>query len=255
MIPAQIEQDLHTGKAVYKTFQTGIGGQSVLKVPENSSIVIFGYEYSPAGGGIQFYSAYADPSDGLFPPSCQPFETQQISFYTGATYHHYLHHFDIEQTGRAINRYLTVNNTPITRSVFIPSKNDVTLTVGLCQDVQDRSLGRIGVTKQTPPNITYGGDGNQHQIFTAVSGSGPSRFYQPSNEGVGVDYYQNGMPATAQESEQLFFTPDLSAWSTGIGLMDPSEYLENVFGPDFTKKIGVHYLLNVHYALYNELPK
>jgi hypothetical protein len=51
-IPTLIEKDIRTGKARYSTFQTGIGGQSVLKVPSNSYIIIFGYDYSPAGGGF-----------------------------------------------------------------------------------------------------------------------------------------------------------------------------------------------------------
>jgi len=51
-IPTEIEKDIKSGKARYQTFQTGIGGQSVLKVPANSYIIIYGYEFSPAGGGI-----------------------------------------------------------------------------------------------------------------------------------------------------------------------------------------------------------
>jgi hypothetical protein len=50
-IPTQIEQDIIAGKATYRTFQTGNGGQSILPVPPNSYAVIFGYDFSPAGGG------------------------------------------------------------------------------------------------------------------------------------------------------------------------------------------------------------
>jgi hypothetical protein len=32
-IPTQIEQDIIAGKATYRTFQTGNGGQSILPVP------------------------------------------------------------------------------------------------------------------------------------------------------------------------------------------------------------------------------
>jgi hypothetical protein len=52
-IPTQIEQDIIAGKAQYRTFQTGNGGQSVLPVPPNSYAVIFGYDFSPAGGGLK----------------------------------------------------------------------------------------------------------------------------------------------------------------------------------------------------------
>ena len=51
-IPTQIEQDIIAGKAKYQTFQTGNGGQSMLPVPPNSYVVIFGYDFSPAGGGF-----------------------------------------------------------------------------------------------------------------------------------------------------------------------------------------------------------
>ena len=43
-IPTQVEQDIIAGKAKYQTFQTGNGGQSILQVPPNSYVVIFGYD-------------------------------------------------------------------------------------------------------------------------------------------------------------------------------------------------------------------
>jgi hypothetical protein len=52
-IPTLIEQDIKSGKAQYRTFQTGNGGQSILPVPSNSYVVIFGYDFSPAGGGFK----------------------------------------------------------------------------------------------------------------------------------------------------------------------------------------------------------
>jgi hypothetical protein len=51
-IPTQVEQDIIAGKATYRTFQTGNGGQSILPVPANAYVVIFGYDFSPAGGGL-----------------------------------------------------------------------------------------------------------------------------------------------------------------------------------------------------------
>jgi hypothetical protein len=52
-IPQQIEQDIIAGKAQYRTFQTGVGGQSILPVPNNAYAVVFGYDFSPAGGGLK----------------------------------------------------------------------------------------------------------------------------------------------------------------------------------------------------------
>jgi hypothetical protein len=56
-IPAQVEKDIIAGKATYRTFQTGMGGQSILPIPANSYAVIFGYDFSPAGGGINKFQS------------------------------------------------------------------------------------------------------------------------------------------------------------------------------------------------------
>ena len=57
-IPQQIEQDIIAGKAQYRTFQTGVGGQSILPVPNNAYAVVFGYDFSPAGGGLSIGENY-----------------------------------------------------------------------------------------------------------------------------------------------------------------------------------------------------
>ena len=44
-IPTLIEKDIRCGKARYETYQTGMGGQSVLVVPDQSYIIIFGYDF------------------------------------------------------------------------------------------------------------------------------------------------------------------------------------------------------------------
>mgnify|MGYP007090487913 CR=1 FL=1 len=85
-IPTQIEQDIIAGKAQYRTFQTGVGGQSILPVPNNAYAVIFGYDFSPAGGGIYETTGANLNSVELTPPSVRFFQTQQISFYTGTDF-------------------------------------------------------------------------------------------------------------------------------------------------------------------------
>jgi hypothetical protein len=52
-IPTQIEQDIIAGKATYRTFQTGNGGQSILPVPANSYAVIFGYDFRQLVVGLR----------------------------------------------------------------------------------------------------------------------------------------------------------------------------------------------------------
>jgi len=79
-IPTQIEQDIISGKAQYRTFQTGVGGQSILPVPSNAYAVIFGYDFSPAGGGLRKFSLQgASLGQFLSDDIIRYFETQQIS--------------------------------------------------------------------------------------------------------------------------------------------------------------------------------
>ena len=53
-IPTKIEADIQAGLADYRTFQTGMGGQTVMQIPDNAYIVIFGMDYQPSGGGITY---------------------------------------------------------------------------------------------------------------------------------------------------------------------------------------------------------
>ena len=97
-IPTQIEQDIIAGKAKYQTFQTGNGGQSILPVPPNSYAVIFGYDFSPAGGGI-FDVRNLTANIQLSNDALRFFETQQISFYTGTDFYPFIHHVNIASNG------------------------------------------------------------------------------------------------------------------------------------------------------------
>ena len=98
-IPALIEADIKSGKAQYRTFQTGNGGQSILPVPSNSYAVIFGYDFSPAGGGANQYEQFPiDTIARLYPVYIRFFETQQISFYTGTDFFPFIHHINVNQS-------------------------------------------------------------------------------------------------------------------------------------------------------------
>jgi hypothetical protein len=103
-IPTRIEEDFISGKAQYSTFQTGVGGQSILPVPTNAYAVVFGYDFSPAGGGFKHitniyfiryclvFQYFLNASNIRF------FETQQISFYTGTDFYPFIHHVDCKDT-------------------------------------------------------------------------------------------------------------------------------------------------------------
>ena len=265
-IPTLIEQDIKSGKARYQTFQTGMGGQSVLPVSPNSYIIIFGYDYSPAGGGIEIQDgAGATNSQLLSPANLRAFETQQISFYTGQSFHPFIHHFNMNQS-RVIkqwnasvpdavvvtssSRIVDMDTTPQHRSTYIISNNDVAITVGLIQRVELNAASTIPVTNKTPPNLTYGGSAATPNVESNFSSTDPNPldFVQPSLKDF-LDYGLGGVPGNAQN--QAYAKPNQID-----GLIEPTEWLQTQFGLTFREAAACNYFLNVHYALYtNQTPE
>jgi hypothetical protein len=262
-IPTRIEEDFISGKAQYRTFQTGVGGQSILPVPSNAYAVVFGYDFSPAGGGLTFNDQIASAENiGLNTQldniTSRPFQTQQISFYTGTDFYPFIHHVDLlvsicpsriaepalPGTGRVlfIDRSNSINNTPISRQVYITSDKDITISVGLIKDSPVASANAIPQTNRTPALLTYGGS---PQAVATQTDFGPAatpiQFMQPSPK----DYQDFGfglLPNGA--SGQSFATPDATR-----GLLDPSVYLTSL-GATFRDAAAANYFLNLHYALY-----
>ena len=260
-IPTLIEKDIKCGKARYQTFQTGMGGQSVLAVPANSYIIIYGYDFSPAGGGVvvsdstgsgnAFYSA---------PARIAPFETQQVSFYTGQAFHPFIHHVDIHNNeviqqwtnpdvGSSVSTqfyktYFRIDNTPIQRNTYIISGGDVAITVGLIDRVELNQASAIPVTNKTPNSLTYGGSAataNVESIFSS-NAANPLNFVQPSLKDF-LDYGLGGVPGNAQD--QCFAVPDQVD-----GLIEPTSWLQANFNLTIREQAASNYFLNVHYALY-----
>jgi hypothetical protein len=266
-IPTQIEQDIIAGKAQYRTFQTGNGGQSVLPVPPNSYVVIFGYDFSPAGGGLKMLSQIDSANFGSIPilnnSIIRFFETQQISFYTGTDFFPFIHHLDVKTTQSVLSttnpvppsNIITINlnileeldSTPIARQVYITSSNAVTITHGLVLQMNDEVLGpiqeAIPVTNTTPLGLTYGGSGQVINIQTQYSAAGFSPiFTQPQVEN--YEKYSFVAPLPANADNQVYATPD-----TTNGLRDASEFL-NSLGAEFNQAAATQYYLCLHYALY-----
>lgn len=247
-IPYQIEQDIICGRASYQTFQTGNGGQSVLPVGPNSYIVIFGYDFSPAGGGIRAQSGVTQASQ-LTPTILRFFETQQISFYTGSDFYPFIHHVNTEHTSfvdlssNFLETY-TINNSPICRQVYITSPRSVAITVGLILQTDDPVQAAIPITDTTPPQLTFGGSGQVMNIQTAYSQGGTNpTFVQPEL----ANYDKYGLPALpANEADQSFAVPDIAN-----GLIDPSSYITSLGIPEAFRQAACAYFLNVHYAVYN----
>jgi hypothetical protein len=252
-IPTRIEEDIISGKAQYRTFQTGVGGQSILPVPSNAYAVIFGYDFSPAGGGFYILGGSTGSGPGTIPTdtSIRWFETQQISFYTGTDFYPFIHHVNISTTMRNISLDNTtarpiheVNNTPISRQVYITSDKDITISVGLVLDSDVASTNTIPQTNRTPALLTYGGSAQAVATQTDFGPAAtPIQFMQPSPK----DYQDFGfglLPNGA--SGQSFATPD-----TARGLLDPSVHLTTL-GLTVRDSAAANYFLNLHYALYTE---
>jgi hypothetical protein len=244
-IPQQIEQDIIAGKAQYRTFQTGVGGQSILPVPNNAYAVVFGYDFSPAGGGIINTFSFAAGTQ-LDDQILRFFQTQQISFYTGTDFFPFIHHVNAEHASATLGDILfqtvSIDNTPIARQVYITSDKDITITVGLVQTIDVSTSGPIPITNRTPALLTYGGS---PQIPAVQTDFGPAltpiSFLQPSPK----DFQDFGFgPLPPGANGQAFATPDVRN-----GLLDPSQYLATL-GGTFLNAAACNYFLNLHYALY-----
>jgi hypothetical protein len=253
-IPTLIEKDIRCGKARYQTYQTGMGGQSVLVVPDNSYIIIFGYDFSPAGGGIVRSITTGAVGTILTSGITRRFETQQISFYTGQAFHPFIHHvnastvssvWDRTPEGAAENIVISseIDSTPIQRSTYIISNRSVSITHGLILRVELNAASTIPVTDKTPGSLTYGGSAaspNVESVFSSNLANPPS-FVQPSLKQF-QDYGLGGIPGNAQD--QAFALPDQTD-----GLIEASAYLGGLGLPE-REAAACNYFLNVHYALY-----
>jgi len=264
-IPTQIELDIIAGKAKYQTFQTGNGGQSILPVPPNSFVVIFGYDFSPAGGGFKFLSASQSAQAGgsrgiLNNDNIRFFETQQISFYTGTDFYPFIHHCDLKTTAiigqiqnnippaensTLIDEFIEeIDNTPIARQVYITSTNDVTITHGLIQTATPATTGAIPVTSRTPGFLTYGGSAQLIQAQTNYGpGATPQQFMQPSPKDF-QDFALGLLPGNA--TDQAFATPDATN-----GLKEANVHLASI-SADFPRNAATNYYLCLHYAIYSK---
>jgi hypothetical protein len=259
-IPTQIEQDIIAGKAVYRTFQTGNGGQSIMPVPPNSYVVIFGYDFSPAGGGFKRLSQYDASGTALLNNDeiVRFFETQQISFYTGTDFYPFIHHVDVKSTlairawdasvpdNNQATGYLVceeIDNSPIARQLYITSTNDVTITHGLILNSTTVTQNAIPVTNRTPQGLTYGGSPQTINTQTNYGpGATPQQFMQPSPKDY-QDFAFGLLPANADG--QSFATPDINN-----GLRDSSNYLNVSLG--ISSIAASAYYLNLHYAIYSK---
>lgn len=251
-VPSLIEQDLRSGRAVYRTFQTGIGGQSNLQVGQNQYVIIFGYVFSPAGTGISQTAARPLEENELvgIPGQIRPFCTQQILFYTGDDFYPFVENVAVGSTsvqkGNVDYVEYDLDTTPRMRSTYIRSNQNVSIAVGLVPEAVTNVVGQIPITETTPQYLSYGGSLQNQNVQTDMGGL-PTSFLQPQIKGWDQAPYAYGLvPATA--SDQVWATPDAAS-----GAIDPSLYI-NSLGLVTDDSACYHYYLTIHYALYNAAP-
>jgi len=260
-IPTQIEQDIIAGKATYRTFQTGNGGQSILPVPANAYVVIFGYDFSPAGGGFKRITYLTASINNLQTDTAiRWFETQQIAFYTGTDFYPFIHHADVRSTMFPRSETLVdpenplvtsqfvveeIDNSPIARQIYITSSNDVTITHGLILNSTRVSANAIPVTNRTPLGLTYGGSAQPINTQTNYGDVvNPVQFMQPSPKDY-QDFAFGLLPANADG--QTFATP-----STANGIWDATSYAASSLSNNILNSAAYNYYLCLHYALYQK---
>jgi len=257
-IPAQIEQDFQSGKASYRTFQTGFGAQSVLPVIGNSYIIIFGYVFNPAGGGWTKF----DPVGGSNWP--QPFDvrqfgTQQILIYTGDDFFPFMHHVDVKvsavvgdfdpATGNVgvTNLAYEIDTRPQEYATYIRANKDVSIAHGLVEKAVQAVSGTIPTTPETPQFLSYGGSG----LITGVQNNfntstfQPNQFLQPYFEKWNAAPYSYGL-IPAQATAQAWARPDF----IGTDGMMPADLRLNTLG--IRDQVSSNYILTLHYALYQQ---
>jgi hypothetical protein len=262
-IPTQVEQDIIAGKAKYQTFQTGNGGQSILQVPANSYAVIFGYDFSPAGGGAKILTnlgsvASFGPFQQANSPLIRAFETQQISFYTGNDFFPFIHHVDVKTVIAPLTTDTTnpvenvvksfqcseeIDNTPLSRQLYITSTNDVTITHGLIINSLANTVNAIPQTNRTPQSLTYGGSAIVMQTQTDYGpGVTPLNFMQPSTKDY-ADFAFGLLPNNPDN--QAFATPN------GTNGLDSAYARILAWGIGLESSAAANYYLCLHYALYS----
>ena len=242
MIPTLIEKDIREGKARYKTYQTGIGGQSAIIVPPNSYIIIFGFTFCPAGGGFIGTTTGAAANNQIEEP-LRSFLTQQVSFLTSSGFFPYIYHTEL--TSRFLNNTSNkamINTRPIYEDCYFISSSDVSITMGLISQVDINTNATIPVTNKTPNALTFGGSGIECALETlfAPSAANPLNFVQPS----AVDFEDYGAGLALNPNDQAFAVPDQAD-----GLKSPTKFIDDELAAT-RADAAMHYFLNVKYALY-----
>ena len=259
-IPTQIEQDFHSGKAQYKTFQTGFGAQSSITVDPQSYIIIYGYNLYPAGGGFSYIDSVGAISQ-LTPDVVNIFGTQQVSFWTQDDFFPFLHNVNITAnpwvrnfdpaTGATTTTGLVyeLDTSVIDQQTFIRCNRSVAIQHGVAY--------RVG-SSVTPPipgsatgglfvaGLTYGNTTINVTAETSMGAPSPNNneFLQPVYKGWDLPPYTFGLIPPGG-TPQAFF-------EIGPGMLTPAQDSLDGLDLNLRNKPNANYFLTVHYALYSQ---
>jgi hypothetical protein len=257
-IPGQIEKDFISGKASYRTMQFAYGGQNILPVGQNQSIVIFGYVYCPAGNGFVFAEDLGIIVPGFnYPPSApiQKYMCQEILIWSGNDFFPFVENVKAVGTLQHIsgsNYYKThsISADPMVRSCYIQANEPVSVAVALLGSTRGGVFGNIPVTSTTPELLSWGGYPTPMAVQTDGGGL-PNQFLQPLVQGWDRPPYSYGLiPAFGQD--QYWQSPDPLAGPDGP--YEPSREVVTDYG-EAVNAVGSNYKLTLHYALYNNPEK
>lgn len=259
-IPSQVEQDIISGKAVYRTMQFGTGGQNILPVGQNQSVTIFGYVFNPAGGGITYTHDLGVIAVGNtrqhYADQIRPFMCQEILIWTGNDFYPFVENVAVKNDffwGNTNPSFMasTIMADAKVRSTYIRANQNVSFAVLLAKNEVVAFRGTIPVTESTPRVLSWGGTADQLAVQTDLGGF-PDQFLQPKVQGWDLPPYSYGLiPANAQE--QYFHAPAQPGPAGANGPFDPSELVNGIY-TGYTPS-GANYKLQIHYALYNNPEK
>jgi len=256
-IPTQIEQDFHTGKAEYKTFQTGFGPQSILPCDPNSYNILYGYTLYPAGGGWTHFDTVGGVNQ-LTSTAIAQFGLQQLLFFTQGNFYPFIHNINIQQspvitdfdpaTGQTTLTSLAydVDTTPIDNNVFIKTSRNISIAHGLIQSATQIFTGFIPQTGDLPDGLSYGNYGIPVTVQTNLAtGLGtPSEFLQPDFNLWDQAPYSYGLYGAGAQN-QLWAKADSIA-----GMYPAQSALIGLGGPSYVNNASSNYILVCHYAQY-----
>lgn len=259
-IPTQIEQDFHSGKAQYKTFQTGFGAQSSITVDPQSYIIIYGYNFYPAGGAVTNIDLVGSINQ-LTPDNISIFGTQQISFWTQDDFFPFLHNVNIQSTPyvRGFNpatgdTTLTglsyeVDTSVIDQQTFIKCNRSVAIQHGVASRVGTSVFGLIPGSFTGGlfvSGLTYGNTTINVTTETSLGAGGFSNneFLQPVYKGWDLPPYSFGLIPPGG-TPQAFF-------EIGPNMLTPAQNSLDTLDPTLRNRPNANYFLTVHYALYSQ---